>query len=56
MFIAGRKRSLIGGILLGFCIFAANWTVVRRFVGEKRTARKSQPPFTSSCMANFSMR
>ena len=35
MLNAGRKRLLVGTVLLGLSTFAASWSVVQRFVGER---------------------
>jgi hypothetical protein len=34
MLLAGKTRLLVSAALLGICIFAASWTVVRRLVEE----------------------
>jgi hypothetical protein len=31
---------LVGAVLLGFCIFAASWTVVREFAGKSAEREK----------------
>jgi hypothetical protein len=40
MLSAGKTRLLVGAVLLGFCIFAASWTVVPRFAGQSAEREK----------------
>jgi hypothetical protein len=35
MLRAGKTRLLVGAVLLGICIVAASWAVVREFIGER---------------------
>jgi len=45
-----KRDSLFGAVPLGFCIFAANWAVVREITAESPSSRPSPPPFTSLCV------